>query len=130
MNGHDRIQNGDEDYLLRHPLQHHAAGFLNFSRPRPQVVEGHEVQGRQRRQLVRQHADAALVELSGNYGSGPAIFYDETAVQERSRNYGIDATVQPNQHLSQVWSSAATGSGPRPAEVYAVNMKLEDDVSV
>ena len=39
--------------------------------------------------------------LGGNYGGGPAIFYDEIApFQGRSRNYGVETTVQPNQHLS------------------------------
>ena len=63
--------------------------------------------------------------LGGNYGGGPAIFYDEIApFQGRSRNYGIEATVQPNQHLSQnlEFSRNRFWRPETGAEVYAVNI--------
>ncbi|HYB93859.1 MAG TPA: DUF5916 domain-containing protein [Vicinamibacterales bacterium] len=104
MYARDRIQRGDEDFVhsgLR--LNVTRQGFLNFSHGR-----GHETfQGVKYRtgsdfnffgniQLLR------WLSLHGNYGGGPAIYYDETEpFQGRSRRFSVSATVQPNQHLSQ-----------------------------
>jgi hypothetical protein len=100
----DRIQGGDEDYLhtgMRFNVTRQ--GFFNFSHGR-----GHETwQGVKydvgndfnffgNMQVLR------WLYLGGNYGGGPSIYYDEVdPFQGRSRNFGIDVTLQPNQHLSQ-----------------------------
>ena len=125
--GRDRIQDGDEDYLhtgVRFNVTRQ--GFLNLSHGR-----GHESwKGTKYKigsdfnlfgnmQLLR------WLNLGGNYGGGPAIFYDEVApFQGRSRNYGIDATIQPNQHLSQSleFSRNRFWRPETGAEVYAVNI--------
>jgi hypothetical protein len=125
--GRDRIQNGDEDYLhtgIRFNVTRQ--GFLNFSHGR-----GHESwKGTKYRigsdfnffgnmQVLR------WLNLGGNYGGGPAIFYDEIApFQGRARNYGIETTIQPNQHLSQSLELSRNrfwrpGTG---VDVYAVNI--------
>ena len=101
--GRDRIQDGDEDYLhtgVRFNVTRQ--GFINVSHGRgheswkgTKYKVGSDVNVFGNMQAMR------WLNIGGNYGGGPAIFYDEIApFQGRSRNYGIDATVQPNQHLS------------------------------
>jgi hypothetical protein len=101
--GRDRIQDGDEDFLqagLRFNVTRQ--GFFNISHGRgheswkgTQYRVGNEINVFGNIQALR------WLNLGGNYGNGPAIFYDEIApFQGRSRNYGVEATVQPNQHLS------------------------------
>ena len=125
--GRDRIQNGDEDYLhagIRFNVTRQ--GFLNFSHGR-----GHESwQGTKYKigsdfNFFGNMQPLRWLSLFGSYGGGPAIFYDEIApFQGRSRNYGVETTVQPNQHLSlnfefnrsRFWRP---GTG---ADVYAVNI--------
>jgi hypothetical protein len=42
------------------------------------------------------------INVGGSYGGGPSIFYDEIEpFQGRDRRFGIETTIQPNQHLSQ-----------------------------
>ena len=125
--GRDRIQNGDEDFLhtgIRFNVTRQ--GFLNFSHGR-----GHESwQGTKYKvgsdfNFFGNMQALRWLNLGGNYGGGPAIFYDETApFQGRSRNYGIDATFQPNQHLSQSleFSRNRFWRPETGAEVYAVNI--------
>ena len=102
--GKDRIQNGGEDYLhtgIR--LNVTRQGFLNVSHGR-----GHESWlGKQYRtgndvNIFGNIQALRWLNLSGNFGGGPAIFYDETdPFQGRDRRWGIETTIQPNQHLSQ-----------------------------
>jgi hypothetical protein len=102
--GRDRIQDGDEDFLhagIRFNVTRQ--GFLNFSHGR-----GHESwQGTKYKigsdfNFFGNMQPLRWLNLSGNYGDGPAIFYDFTdPFQGRSRRYNVEATVQPNQHLSQ-----------------------------
>ena len=102
--GRDRIQDGDEDFLhtgIRFNVTRQ--GFLNFSHGR-----GHETwQGTKYKigsdfNFFGNMQALRWLNLSGNYGGGPAIFYDEIdPFQGRSRSYNIETTVQPNQHLSQ-----------------------------
>jgi hypothetical protein len=102
--GKDRIQDGDEDFLhtgIR--LNVTRQGFLNVSHGRgheawlgKQYRTGNEVNIFGNIQALR------WLNLSGSFGRGPAIFYDETdPFQGRSRRYNIETTIQPNQHLSQ-----------------------------
>ena len=125
--GRDRVQRGDEDYLhtgIRFNVTRQ--GFLNFSHGR-----GHEAWKGTKYRIGNDFNFFGNIQalrwlnLGGNYGGGPAIFYDEIApFQGRSRNYGLDATVQPNQHLSQTlefsrnrfWRPGTAG------DVYAVNI--------
>jgi hypothetical protein len=125
--GRDRIQDGPEDFVhtgIRFSVTRQ--GFFNFSHGR-----GHESwKGTKYRvgsdfnffggiQALR------WLNLGGNYGGGPAIFYDEVAhYQGRARNYGVDMTVQPNQHLSQSvdFSRNRFWRPETGAEVYAVNI--------
>jgi hypothetical protein len=125
--GRDRVQNGDEDYLhtgVRFNVTRQ--GFLNFSHGR-----GHESWKGTKYKIGSDFnffgsmQPLRWLNLGGNYGGGPAIFYDEIAsFQGRSRNYGLEVTVQPNPHLSQnlefnrnrFWRPE-TGAG-----VYAVNI--------
>ena len=125
--GRDRIQNGDEDYLhtgIRFNVTRQ--GFLNFSHGR-----GHESwKGTKYKvgsdfNFFGNMQPLRWLNLGGNYGGGPAIFYDETApFQGRSRNYGIETTVQPNQHLSQSleFSRNRFWRPETGADVYAVNI--------
>ena len=125
--GRDRVQNGDEDYLhtgIRFNVTRQ--GFLNFSHGR-----GHESwQGTKYKvgsdfNFFGNMQPLRWLSLSGNYGGGPAIFYDETApFQGRSRNYSVETTVQPNQHLSQnlEFSRNRFWRPETGAEVYAVNI--------
>jgi hypothetical protein len=102
--GRDRIQGGDEDFIhagIRFNVTRQ--GFFNFSHGR-----GHESwKGTKYRvgsdfnffgnmQVLR------WLNLGGNFRTGPSIFYAEAdPFQGHSRSFGIDATIQPNQHLSQ-----------------------------
>jgi hypothetical protein len=102
--GRDRIQDGDEDFIhagIRFNVTRQ--GFLNFSHAR-----GHEPwKGTKYRvgsdfnffgnmQVLR------WLNLAGNFRTGPSIFYAETnPFQGRSRSFRVEATIQPNQHLSQ-----------------------------
>lgn len=102
--GRDRIQDGDEDFVhsgIRFNVTRQ--GFLNFSHGR-----GHESWlGTKYRvgsdfNFFGNMQTLRWLYLSGNYRHGPAIFYDETDPFEgRSRSFGIETTIQPNQHLSQ-----------------------------
>jgi hypothetical protein len=125
--GRDRIQNGGEDFLhagIRVNVTRQ--GFFNFSHGR-----GHESwQGTKYRigsdfNFFGNMQPMRWLSVFGSYGGGPAIYYDETApFQGRSRNYSVEATVQPNQHLSQsldfgrnrFWRPGTAG------DVYAVNI--------
>lgn len=125
--GKDRIQDGDEDFVhtgIRFNVTRQ--GFLNFSHGR-----GHESwRGTKYKvgsdfNFFGNMQPLRWLNLSGNYGGGPAIYYDERdPFQGRSRRYNIETTVQPNQHLSQnveltrirFWRP---GTG---ADVYAVNI--------
>jgi hypothetical protein len=125
--GRDRIQNGDEDYLhtgIRFNVTRQ--GFLNFSHAR-----GHESwKGTKYKvgsdfNFFGNMQPLRWLSLSGNYGGGPAIFYDEIApFQGRARSYGIGTTVQPNQHLSQdlEFNRNRFWRPETGAEVYAVNI--------
>lgn len=102
--GRDRVHDGHEDFLqvgIRFNVTRQ--GFFNFAHGR-----GHETwQGTKYRvgndvnfsgnmQVLR------WLSLSGNLRTGPSIFYSDTApFQGRSRSYGLSATIQPNQHLTQ-----------------------------
>ena len=102
--GRDRIQDGGEDFIqagIRFNVTRQ--GFFSFAHGR-----GHETfRGRKfsigsdvnafgNMQVVR------WLYLSGNFRTGRSIFYDDTnPFQGRSKNYGISATFQPNQHLTQ-----------------------------
>ena len=125
--GRDRIQDGDEDYLhtgIRFNVTRQ--GFFNFSHGR-----GHESwKGTKYRvgsdfNFFGNIQPLRWLGLFGNYGGGPAIFYDEVApYQGRSRNYGVEATIRPNQHLSQDIEFSRNrfwrpGTG---TDVYAVNI--------
>jgi hypothetical protein len=125
--GRDRIQNGAEDFLhagIRFNVTRQ--GFFNFSHGR-----GHESwQGTKYRigsdfNFFGNMQPLRWLFLFGSFGGGPAIFYDEVApFQGRSRNYGVEATVQPNQHLSQSIDFSRNrfwrpGTG---VDVYAVNI--------
>jgi hypothetical protein len=125
--GRDRVQNGDEDYLLTGVrLNVTRQGFLNFSHGR-----GHESWLGTKYKVGNDFNFFANMQplrwlsLSGSSGGGPAIYYDETApFQGRSRYYNVGTTVQPNQHLSQNLSFSRNRFW-RPetgAEVYAVNI--------
>jgi hypothetical protein len=100
----DRIQDGDEDYLhtgIRFNVTRQ--GFLNFSHGRghetwmgTKYKVGNDFNFFGNMQALR------WLNLSGNYGDGPAIFYSDTdPFQGRQRRWNVEATVQPNQHLSQ-----------------------------
>jgi hypothetical protein len=100
----DRIQDGDEDFLhtgIRFNVTRQ--GFLNFSHGRgheswmgTKYEVGSDFNFFGNMQALR------WLNLSGNFNFGPAIFYDEVdPFQGRSRRYNVEATVQPNQHLSQ-----------------------------
>ena len=100
----DRIQGGDEDFVhtgIRFNVTRQ--GFLNFSHGR-----GHESWlGTKYRvgsdfNFFGNMQTLRWLNLSGNFRFGPAIFYDdEDPFQGRSRSFGIETTVQPNQKLSQ-----------------------------
>jgi hypothetical protein len=125
--GRDRIQNGDEDFLhtgIRFNVTRQ--GFLNFSHGR-----GHESwKGTKYRigsdfNFFGEMQPLRWLTLGGNYGGGPAIFYDEfDPFQGRSRNFGIYTTVQPNQHLSQSleFSRSRFWRPETGVEIYAVNI--------
>jgi hypothetical protein len=102
--GKDRIQDGNEDFLntgIRFNVTRQ--GFLNFSTQRGHETwhgtkyrTGSELQFFGNMQVLR------WLNLSGNAGAGPAIFYDEVDhFQGRSRFWNIETTIQPNQHLSE-----------------------------
>ena len=125
--GRDRVQHGDEDYLhsgVRFNVTRQ--GFLNVSHGRgheswhgTKYKVGSDVNVFGNMQPLR------WLSLSGSYGGGPAIFYDETApFQGRSRNYSVETTVQPNQHLSQnlEFSRNRFWRPQTGADVYAVNI--------
>ena len=125
--GRDRIQDGDEDYLhtgIRFNVTRQ--GFLNLSHGR-----GHESwKGTKYKigsdvNVFGSMQPLRWLSISGFFGGGPAIYYDEVApFQGRSRNYSIESTVQPNQHLSQsVEFSRNRFWRPETGEqVYAVNI--------
>jgi hypothetical protein len=125
--GRDRIQNGTEDFLhtgLRFSVTRQ--GFFNFSHGR-----GHESWKGTKYKIGSDFNFFGGIQamrwlnLGGNYGGGPAIYYDETApFQGRSRNYGFDVTVQPNRHLSQslAFSRNRFWRPETGVEVYAVNI--------
>ena len=125
--GRDRIQNGDEDFLhtgIRFNVTRQ--GFVNFSHGR-----GHESwKGTKYRigsdfNFFGEMQPLRWLNLGGNYGGGPAIFYDEFApFQGRSRNFGIYTTVQPNQHLSQSveFNRSRFWRPETGLEIYAVNI--------
>jgi hypothetical protein len=125
--GRDRVQNGDEDYLhtgIRFNVTRQ--GFINFSHGR-----GHESwKGTKYKVGSDVNVFGGMqplrwLSVSGFFGGGPAIFYDETApFQGRSRNYNIETTVQPNQHLSQSleFSRNRFWRPETGAAVYAVNI--------
>ena len=101
--GHDEIQDGNEDFLntgIRFNVTRQ--GFFNFSTQR-----GHETwQGTKYRVGSEFNFFGNIQALrwlfvGANYGTGPAIFYDEiNHFQGRSRFAGAETTIQPNQHLS------------------------------
>jgi hypothetical protein len=102
--GRDRIQNGDED-LLNAGIRFNVTrqGFFNFSH-----VRGHETWKGTKYKVGNDFnffgnmQPLRWLSLFGSYGGGPAIFYDDIApFQGRSRQYAVEATLQPNQHLSQ-----------------------------
>lgn len=125
--GRDRIQNGDEDFLhtgIRFNVTRQ--GFVNFSHGR-----GHESwKGTKYKVGSDVNVFGGMqplrwLSVSGFFGGGPAIFYDETApFQGRSRNYNIETTLQPNQHFSQnvEFSRNRFWRPETGAEVYAVNI--------
>jgi hypothetical protein len=125
--GKDRIQNGNEDYFhggIR--LNVTRQGFLNVSHGR-----GHESwQGRKYRtgnnvNIFGNIQALRWLNVSGNFGGGPAIFYDEAdPFQGRDRRFGIETTIQPNQHLSQnlEFNRVRFWRPETGAEVYAVNI--------
>lgn len=102
--GRDRIQDGNYDFLhagIRFNVTRQ--GFLNFSHGR-----GHEAwQGTEYKvgsdfNFFGNMQALRWLNLSGSYGEGPSIFYDEIdPFQGRSRRFNIETTLQPNQHLSQ-----------------------------
>jgi hypothetical protein len=102
--GRDRIQDGDEDFVhagIRFNVTRQ--GFFNFSHGR-----GHESwQGTKYKvgsdfNFFANMQPLRWLSLNGNYREGPSIFYDETdPFQGRSRGFGVETTIQPNQHLSQ-----------------------------
>jgi hypothetical protein len=125
--GRDRIQQGDEDFLhagIRFNVTRQ--GFFNFSHGR-----GHESwKGTKYRvgsdfNFFGNMQPLRWLSLFGSYGGGPAIYYDEIApYQGRAKNYGIEATIRPNQHLSQDLEFSRSrfwrpGTG---FDVYAVNI--------
>jgi hypothetical protein len=125
--GRDRVQNGDEDYLhtgIRFNVTRQ--GFFNFSHGR-----GHESwQGTKYKvgtdvNFFGNMQPFRWLNLFANYNVGPAIFYDELApFQGRSRNYSVEMSVQPNQHLTQSLDFNRTRFW-RPetgAEIYSVNI--------
>jgi hypothetical protein len=100
----DRIQDGDEDFIhtgVRFNITRQ--GFLNVSHGRgheswlgTKYRTGNDVNVFGNMQALR------WLNLSGNFSDGPAIFYSETdPFQGRSRRWNAEATLQPNQHLSQ-----------------------------
>ena len=102
--GRDRIQDGDEDFLhtgIRFNVTRQ--GFFNFSHGRgheswmgTKYKVGNDFLFFGNMQVMR------WLNMGGNYGGGPAIYYDEVdPFQGRSRNFGIEGTFQPNQHLSE-----------------------------
>jgi hypothetical protein len=102
--GRDRIQDGDEDFVhagIRFNVTRQ--GFLNFSHGR-----GHETWLGTKYQVGSDFNFFGNMQtlrwlfLGGNYRHGPSIFYDDTdPFQGRSRSFGVNTTIQPNQHLSQ-----------------------------
>ena len=125
--GRDRIQDGDEDYLhtgIRFNVTRQ--GFFNFSHGR-----GHESWKGTKYKVGNDFnffgnmQPLRWLSLSGGYGGGPAIFYDEVApYQGRSRNYSVETTIRPNQHLSQdlEFSRNRFWRPGTAADVYAVNI--------
>ena len=102
--GRDRIQDGDEDFIhagIRFNVTRQ--GFFNFSHGRgheswkgTKYSVGSDFNFFGNMQVLR------WLNLGGNFRTGPSIFYDETdPFQGRSRSFGIEANIQPNQHLSQ-----------------------------
>ena len=125
--GKDRIQHGTEDFLhagIRFNLTRQ--GFVNFSHGR-----GHESWMGTKYQVGSDFNFFGNIQVmrwlnvGGNYGGGPAIFYDATApFQGRDRRFGIETTVQPNQHLSQSleFSRVRFWRPQTGISVYAVNI--------
>ena len=125
--GRDRIQDGDEDFLhtgIRFNVTRQ--GFFNFSHGR-----GHESWKGTKYKVGSDFnffgnlQPLRWLSLSGNYGGGPSIYYDDIApFQGRSRNYSVETTIQPNQHLSQglEFSRIRFWRPETGAEVYAVNI--------
>jgi hypothetical protein len=65
------------------------------------------------------------INVGGSYGGGPSIFYDEIdPFQGRDRRFGIETTIQPNQHLSQglEFSRVRFWRPETGIDVYAVNI--------
>jgi len=125
--GKDRIQNGTEDYLhtgIR--LNVTRQGFLNVSHGR-----GHESWMGQKYRVgntvnIFGNIQAfRWINIGGNYGGGPSIYYDEVdPFQGRDRRFGAFTTIQPNQHLSQSFNFNRVRFW-RPEtgiEVYSVNI--------
>jgi Domain of unknown function (DUF5916)/Carbohydrate family 9 binding domain-like len=125
--GRDRIQDGDEDFIhtgIRFNVTRQ--GFFNVSHGR-----GHESWlGTKYRvgndvNLFGTIQALRWLNLSGSYGGGPAIFYDETdPFQGRSRSFNVGTTIQPNQHLSQnlEFSRIRFWRPETGIEVYTVNI--------
>lgn len=125
--GKDRIQDGGEDFIhagVRFNITRQ--GFVNISHGR-----GHESwRGTKYRvgstlNLFGNIQALRWINVGGNYGGGPSIFYDETdPFQGRDRRFGIETTIQPNQHLSQSleFSRVRFWRPETGSDVYAVNI--------
>ena len=123
----DRIQDGTEDFLhtgIRFNVTRQ--GFLNVSHGR-----GHESwMGTKYRtgsvlNLFGNLQALRWINIGGNFGGGPAIYYDAVnPFQGADRRYGVETTIQPNQHLSEsVEFSRVRFWRPGTAvDLYAVNI--------
>jgi len=102
--GKDRVQGGNEDFLnagIRFNVTRQ--GFFNFSHSQGRETwQGTQYEVGSDFNFFGNMQVTRWVNLGGNYGSGPSIYYDEVnPFQGRSRYYGTDIGLQPNQHLSE-----------------------------
>jgi hypothetical protein len=102
--GRDRVQGGTDGFLqLGIRFNVTRQGFFNFAHGRGhETWRGTEYEVGSDLNFFGNMQVLRWLSLAGNFRTGPSIFYSESNhFQGDSRSYGLSATIQPNQHLSQ-----------------------------
>ena len=134
--GQDRIQDGDEDFLhtgIRFNVTRQ--GFFNFSHGRGhETWQGDEVPHRQRLQLLRQHAGAALAEPVGQLQPRPGdlLRRDRSVPGPLAQlQHRDDGSAEPAPVAeSRLHQRPLHAALDRRADLRRQHRQLEDDLSV